>query len=216
MRKLKRVFTCYRILYLYRESLGLDITSVIFNRFKMAATYHFGDFFLSKNQTNDWFLRDTLVFNQKNFFNSTKPNLILIFETCSNWILFFLYRKICLRSCSNLLISTNLRFLPPTKKSIFYFLLELHPVPISITIQQKMRILMYNRTNDVEPRAPPLFYSIKKGGFLIHNRSCPSSRTLLSTTSFQTKFYHNIPWILNRYLVDSMMESWIVIAFAGT
>ncbi len=129
---------------------------------------------------------------------------------------FFLYRKICLRSCSNLLIGTNLRFLPPTKKSIFYFLLELHPVPISITIQQKIRILMYNRTNDVEPRAPPLFSSIKKGGFLIHNRSCPSSRTLLSTTSFQTKFYHNIPWILNRYLVDSMMESWIVIAFAGT
>ena len=146
MRQLKRVFTCYRILYLCLESLGLDITSVIFNRFKMAATYHFGDFFLSKNQTNDWFLRDTLVFNQKNRFNS-------------NWILFFLYRKICLRSYSNLLIGTNLRFLPPRKKSIFFFLLELHPVPISITIQQ--RILMYNRTNDVEPRAPSFFYSIK-------------------------------------------------------
>jgi len=29
----------------------------------------------------------------------------------------------------------------------------------------------------------------------IHSRSCPSSRTLLSTTSFQTKFYHNIPLI---------------------
>ena len=34
---------------LYFESLGLDITSVILNRFKMAATYPFCDFFLSKN-----------------------------------------------------------------------------------------------------------------------------------------------------------------------
>lgn len=50
----------------------------------------------------------------------------------------------------------------------------------------------------------------------IHNGSCPSSRTLLSTTSFQTKFYHNIPQILNRYAIDSIMESWIVIGLFGT
>lgn len=41
-------FPCSRIFYLCLESLGLDITSVIFTPFKMAATYPLCDFFLSK------------------------------------------------------------------------------------------------------------------------------------------------------------------------
>lgn len=121
MRQLKRVFTCYRIFYLYRESLGLDITSVIFNRFKMAATYHFGDFFLSKNQTNDWFLRDTLVFNQKNLFNSTKPNHILIFETCSNWILFFYIEKYAYEVIPTYWLALTLDSCPRERNQYFIF-----------------------------------------------------------------------------------------------
>jgi len=34
LRQLKTVFTCSRILYRSLESLGLDMTSVIFNHFK--------------------------------------------------------------------------------------------------------------------------------------------------------------------------------------
>ena len=45
----------------------------------------------------------------------------------------------------------------------------------------------------------------------IHKGSYPSSHTLLSTTSFQTKFYHNIPLIWNW--IDSIVESWIVIGW---
>jgi len=56
---IERVFPCSGILYLCFESLGLDITSVILNPFKTAATYPFFDFFLSKNHTNSWFPRDS-------------------------------------------------------------------------------------------------------------------------------------------------------------
>lgn len=48
-------------------------------------------------------------------------------------------------------------------------------------------------------------------GVRIHRWSCLSSRALLFTTSFQTKFYHNIPLVWNWYVIDSIMESWIVI-----
>lgn len=40
------VFPCSGILYLCFKSLGLDITSVLLNPFKMVATYPFCDFFL--------------------------------------------------------------------------------------------------------------------------------------------------------------------------
>lgn len=59
MRQLKW-FPCSGILYLCFKSLGLDITSVLLNPFKMVATYPFCDFFLSKNHTDGWFVRDTL------------------------------------------------------------------------------------------------------------------------------------------------------------
>lgn len=80
--------------------------------------------------------------------------------------------------------------------------------------QQKIqRRFEWNRTTDVESRAS----FIREWWILrIHNRSCPSSRTLLSTTSFQTKFYHNIPQIWNRYAVNSIMKSWIVIGSVRT
>ena len=71
-RQLKTVFSCSRILYLCLESLGLDITSVIFNRFKMAATYHFCDFFPSNNHINGWFLFNTLLIWSKEFYQLKK------------------------------------------------------------------------------------------------------------------------------------------------
>jgi hypothetical protein len=57
--------------YLCLESLGLDITSVIFRFQKWRQHAPFCDFFLSKNHTNNWFLHDTL-FHRKSFTNSNK------------------------------------------------------------------------------------------------------------------------------------------------
>ena len=96
-----------------------------------------------------------------------------------------------------------------------YFLLELHHglFPFQPNKKKKERF-EWNRTNDVEPRAPSFLY--KMVDVRIHNGSCPSSRTLLSTTSFQTKFYHNIFLISSRYAIDSIIESWIIIGSVGT
>jgi len=65
----------------------------------------------------------------------------------------------------------------------------------------------YSATNDVESRALSFLYKMVDVRLRIHIGSRPSSRTLLSTTSFQTKFYHNIPLIWNPYGIDSIMES---------
>lgn len=93
-----------------------------------------------------------------------------------------------------------------------YFILELHhvlftlqPNKIGVIVEQNKRCRVKNT-----------FILYKMVDVRIHSWSCPSSRTLLSTTSFQTKFYHNIPLIWNRYGIDSIMESWIVIGSLST
>lgn len=176
---IETVFPCSRILYLCFESLGLDITSVILNPLKMAATYLFL-WFLSVKESykpNDWFPRDTLLIER---FLSIPTNFPFGFETCSNWILSISISKIYLRSCSNLLIGTNPRSLPREMNQ--YFLLELHHVLfIYITTQQKMGVLV-NRTNDVEPRAPSFLYKIKNGG-------CKNPQPIMSFKS-HVAFYH--------------------------
>lgn len=70
-------------------------------------------FFLSKNHTN----RDSHRYNldRNSFTNSNKFDFF--FEPCSNWILSISLPKIYLRSCSNLLIFTNLRYLPLRNES---------------------------------------------------------------------------------------------------
>lgn len=56
------VFPCSRIFYLCLESLGLDITSVIFNRFKKWQQHPlFCDFLIERNHTNTRFRHNTLL-----------------------------------------------------------------------------------------------------------------------------------------------------------
>ena len=87
-----------------------------------------------------------------------------------------------------------------------YFLLELHHVLFTLQPNKKMGVLV---EQDKGCRAKSTFIPIqyKMVDVRVHSGSCPSSRTLLSTTSFQTKFYHNISLVLNRYVIDSIMES---------
>lgn len=81
---------------LYFKSLGLDITSVLLNTFKMAATYplHLNwkylkfDLFLSKNPMDSWFPHNTLwiekVWSITTSFQFKNKNLLKL-----DWILFF-------------------------------------------------------------------------------------------------------------------------------
>ena len=115
IKTIETAFPCSGILYLCLKSLGLDITSVLLNPFKMAATYPFCDFFLSKNRTNGWFPRDTLWIEKV---LSIPTNFIFELKTCSNRILSISISKIYLRSCSNLLIGINPRSLSLRNESI--------------------------------------------------------------------------------------------------
>ena len=132
------------------------------------------------------------------------------FETFSNWILSISISKIYLRSCSNLFIGTNPRPLPLRNESILST--RAPSCTIYITTQQKLLVLVEQNKGC---RVKSTFIPNKMVDSYIHSWSCPSSRTLLSTTSFQTKFYHNIPLFWNQYVIDSIMESWIVIGSVG-
>lgn len=79
----------------------------------MAATYHF---FLSlKESYKQKVDSHKYTFDRNSFTNSNKFDFF--FEPCSNWILSISLPKIYLRSCSNLLIFTNLRYLPLRNES---------------------------------------------------------------------------------------------------
>lgn len=124
----KTAFPCSGILFLCFKSVGLDITSVLLNPYKMAATYPFCDFLLSKNQINARFPRDTLWIERV---FSIPTNFTFELKTWLNRILsiYILIYMIYLRSCSNLLIGINPRFLPPERwihtfypSSIMYYI----------------------------------------------------------------------------------------------
>lgn len=90
-------------LYLCFESLGLDITSVIFNRFcfqKWRQHAPFCDLFLSKNHTTNWFLYDPPSIEQV---LSITTNFRFLFQNCSNRILSISISKIYLRSLFQLI-----------------------------------------------------------------------------------------------------------------
>lgn len=167
-------------------------------------------FFLSKN-------RIILVADSHTIYNffiekvflSIPTKFPLGFETWLIWILSISLSKIYLRSCSNLLINTNPRPFALEKwintfysSSIMYYFHYTPTINVGFEWNKGCRVksILYYRMMDIK----------------IHNGLCPSSRTLLFTTSFQTKFYHNIPRIWNRYAVDSIMESWIVIGSVKT
>lgn len=170
----------------YFKSVGLDITSVLLNPYKMAATYPFWDFFLSKNHINARFPRDTLWIER---LFSISTNFTLELKTWLNRILsiYILIYMIYLRSCSNLLIGINPRFLPPERWiHTFYPSSIMYYIHYNLTKKDSCE----NRT-DVGSRAPSFIEKMADIRIKIHTGSCPSSRTLLSTTAFQTKFYHN-------------------------
>lgn len=138
---LKTAFPCSGILFLCFKSfksVGLDITSVLLNPYKMAATYPFCDFFLSKNHINSRFPRDTLWIER---LFSISTNFTFKFKTWLNRIL-SIYILIYLRSCSNLLIGINPRFLPPERwihsfypSSIMYSIFHYNLTKIRIRVK---------------------------------------------------------------------------------
>lgn len=154
----------------------------------MAATYPFLIF--SIKESYGQLIPQWYTLNRKSLINSNKfcfwiGNLLELDP-------FDFYRwKIHLRSCSNWLIGINPRSLPPRNELI----LSTRAPSWTIYNPTKKKGFRCNRTNNVEPRAPSCLDKSKMVDVKIHNGPCPSSRTLLSTTSFQTKFYHNIPLI---------------------
>lgn len=179
------VFPCSRILILYLcfKSLGLDITSVFLNPFKMAATYLFLWFPFIKESCGRLIPSGTLCIEK--VWSIPCPFEL---EICSKWILSI--SMIYLRSCSIYWLALTLDPCPEKRMNTFFFT-RASSCTIYITTQERF---LWNRTNnDVERRAPSFLY--KMVDVRIHSGSCLSSRTLLSTTSFQTKFYHNIPLI---------------------
>lgn len=117
-----------------------------------------------------------------------QQNVLLNWKLARSGFFRFLYRRYIYEVVQ--FIDFNPRSLPREMNTFFFT--RASSCTIYITTQQKERFL-WNRTNDVERRAPSFLY--KMVDVRIHSGSCLSSRTLLSTTSFQTKFYHNIPLI---------------------
>lgn len=110
LRQLKTVFPCSRILYPCPESLGLDITSAIFNHFKNGSNMplflsFFYLWFLSIKESYEQLIPAWYAFDRKSFTDSN--NFSFWFENCLNRSLSISISKIYLRSCSNLLISNN-------------------------------------------------------------------------------------------------------------
>lgn len=194
--------------FLCFKSLGLDITSVILNPFKMAATYLFLRF-VSIKESYKRLIPMWYTLYRKSFINSKKFSFLLYWklETLSISI-----SKIYLRSCPNLF---SLTLDPCPWEMNQYFLLELHHGLFTLQPDKKRGVIV---EQNKRCRAKSIFIPIlyKMVDVRIHNGSCLSSRTLLSTTSFQTKFYHNISLIWSQYWIDSIMESWIIIGSVGT
>jgi hypothetical protein len=137
---------------------------------------------------DSWFSRNTLWIERV---WSIPTSFAFEVETCSNWILSisvygrYIYEVVPI----DWLIGINPRSLPPRNE----WILSTRAPSWTIYNPTKNEGFKYNRTNNVESRALSFLDKSKMVDVKIHNRSCPSSRTLLSTTSFQTKFYHNIP-----------------------
>lgn len=146
-------------------------------------------YLLSKNHTNGWFPRDRFCIERvlsilRNFSFRLEP-----FQ--------FPYRRYTYEVVPIYWLALTLDPCPWEMNQ--YFLLELHHRLFTLQPPPKKikERFQWNRTTDVEPRAPSFLYKVV--GVKIHNGSCPSSRTLLSTISFQTKFYHNIFLIWSQY-----------------
>lgn len=140
------VKTIEKGIYLFQdlclESLGLDITSVIFKSFQ--------------NGSNISFFVISFCQRIIRMVDSCVIHLPFELEIFSNRTFSVYVSKIYLRSCSNLLIDTNPRLLPLKK--------NLSTRAPSCTIlhhpPKKKRGFQRNRTNDVEPRALSFLYNI--------------------------------------------------------
>jgi len=150
------VFPCSRILYLFFESLGLDITSVILNHFKMAATYPFCWWFFSMKESDEWLILVCYTFDWKSFTNSNNLSFWI-------WNMFeldpfdFYIEDILTKLFQLIVYWLSLTLDPCSWEMIQYFILELHHVLYFYYKLQppKMKMgFLWNRTKNVEPRAP--------------------------------------------------------------
>lgn len=168
-----------------------------FTPFKTAATY---PFFLWKNYTNDWFPCNTLLIK---IVFPIPTSLTFWFQIVRIWIFRFLNWRYIYKVGPAYWLALTLDSSPRYDKWIitfyssfivYYLLNYLQPNKMGFLVEQNKPC-----------RAKSILISIENGGCKNpHKWSLPSSRTLLSTTSFQTKFYHNIPLISNRDGIDSI------------
>lgn len=166
----------------------------------MAATY---PLLISFDQKILWTVDSRVIHFESKNLNQFQQILLLNWKLARIGSFRFLYMFDIFTKLFLQLIDINPRSLPPRNELI----LSIRAPACTIYNPTKNEGFGCNRTNNVEPRAPLFLDKSKMVDVKIHNGSCPSSRTLLSTTSFQTKFYHNIPLIWNRYEIDSIMES---------
>lgn len=136
------VFPCSRILYLCFESLGLDITSVIFNVFYFKKwQQHTPFWFLFIKESYEQLIPTGYTFGRKSFPNSNK------FSPCF-WI-----SKLLESDPFDFYIENLLTKFFPTYWLVLtldpcpwernkYFILELHPVLVPLPPQKNLRILI--------------------------------------------------------------------------
>ena len=107
---IKMAFPCSEILYLCFKSLGLDITSMLLNPFKMAATYLFLWFLSIKEFYGRLIPRDTYTLNRKSLINSNRISFWI--ENLLELDSFDFYIEDIFTKLFNLLIGINPRSLP--------------------------------------------------------------------------------------------------------
>lgn len=132
MRQLKTAFPCSGILYFCFKSLGLDITSMILNPFKMAATYLFFVIYFYQRIIRTVDSR-TIHFWLKVFY---KFKQIFFLDFKLAWIVSFrLYRRYTYKVFPTSWLALTLD--PCPREMNQYFLLELHHVLFTLQPNKK-------------------------------------------------------------------------------
>lgn len=107
---IEKVFPCSRILYLCLESLGLDIISVIFNRFKNGSNKPL--FVISFCERIIRTVDSCMIHFWSKEFYQFKKIFFLHWKIVRIGSFRFLYQKYIYEVCSNVLIGINPRPLP--------------------------------------------------------------------------------------------------------
>ena len=151
--------------------MGLDITSVLLNPFKMAATYPFCDFFLLKNHTNGWFPRDTLWIEKVLSIPTNFP-FVLNWKLARIWSVRFLYRRYTYEVVPIYWLALTLDPCPHKKTNYSSSIMDyFHYNPTRVLVEQNKRC-----------RAKSIFIPISNGG-------CKNPQRIVSFKS-HVAFYH--------------------------